>query len=43
MEKRSIYHVGRKCGDADWNNGHHVCLYLVVELVKEAVSMGEEQ
>lgn len=34
---------GRKCDDDGDNDGHHLFLYLDVELVQKAVSMGEEE
>ncbi len=43
MEETSIYYMGRKLDNDDNYDGHHISFYFVVELVKKAVSMGEEE
>lgn len=43
MEETIIYYMGRKRNNDDNHDGHHISLYSAVELVKKAVSMGEEK
>lgn len=43
MEEARADYMGRKCDDDGDNDGHHLFLYLDVELVEKAVSMGEEE
>ena len=43
MEETIIYYMGRKRDNDDNHDGHHISLYFAVELVKKAVSVGEEK